>query len=875
MAFTSIKPLPVFTSQENWMSEKVSAEEIRLLVEENKQLKHHNAKLLKINQALMQRVEEGGNQSAPYATFEHSIHLAEQVREKTQKLNQALSELERKNHQLKVANKQANLFKQRFTDAIESISDAFVLLDSNAEITLQNSHFSAFLDSSNLPLETVLNPVALSKGKNKAEQNNHPLIKPVYQLSDGRWFQLNERHTSEGGRVLLYTDISALKAAEALRYDKAMAQKSLQLQDVMDNLSQGVVLFSNQQHIEVWNNRFTQLSKLSALQLQNSPSLPDLQKLTELDLHTQSVDGEDHHMQTLSDGTVLEVRVHLLKDGKMIKTYTDITERHRYAQSLQDNERRLRLITDNVPAMIAYINADLQFEFKNQVYIDWYGASAEGELISRLDKSANYTQIKPYVTRALNGESVIFESKEISNTGEPSYLLKSYVPNRDNSNKVLGFFVLIRDITQRRKNALALQKAHDQLEIRVTERTSQLQNLNQKLIDEIEERRQAQANLQTATKQAEQANLSKTKFLAAVSHDLLQPLNAAQLFTSSIVEHPLSDNLTSLVNSVSNSLDDLENLISTLVDISKLDAGVVKADKSTFKLSDLLDNLSNEYQQQSALYDVKFHYVACDSVVHSDSILLARILRNFLSNAFRYTDKGKVLLGCRRHGDKISIEVWDNGSGIAQDQLSEIFKEFKRLKASHSAYTNGLGLGLAIVDKISKVLKHPINVVSTQGKGSLFSVTVPLAHQDQHPQLKATINPLLLNSELAQCTVWLVDNDRSICQAMRQLLETWGGSIKTAESLTELKQQVDIHQDHADILMVDYHLEDGITGLDVAKQINQQRSLPLPVLMITANYNKSLKDEIKEQGLLLLNKPVKAMKLKTTMLHLLNINRKY
>ncbi|WP_413701114.1 sensor histidine kinase [Psychromonas sp. KJ10-10] len=213
--------------------------------------------------------------------------------------------------------------------------------------------------------------------------------------------------------------------------------------------------------------------------------------------------------------------------------------------------------------------------------------------------------------------------------------------------------------------------------------------------------------------------------MAAVSHDLLQPLNATQLFTSSISEHPLNESLISLVSSVTNSLNDLENLISTLVDISKLDAGVVKADKSIFKLSDLLDNLSNEYQQQSIVYDIKFRYVACTSFVNSDSVLLARILRNFLSNAFRYTDKGKVLLGCRRQGNNIRIEVWDNGSGIVADQLSEIFKEFKRLKSSHSAYTNGLGLGLAIVDKISKVLQHPINVVSTQGKGSLFSVTIP------------------------------------------------------------------------------------------------------------------------------------------------------
>lgn len=835
------------------------------LSEENRQLKHRNAKLLKINKALMQRVEEGGNQSAPYAAFEHSVHLAKQVREKTQALGETLSQLERRNRQLKK-------FKQRFTDAIESISEAFVLLDSDGRIIFQNSNFDAFLKSSNLPSETVLNLKALTEKKQhiKKTNNDEQRIKPVYQLPDGRWFQLNERCTVEGGRVLLYTDISALKEAETARYEQAMAQKSVQLHHLVDNLSQGVVLLSSEKQIEVWNSRFIQLSQLAVAQLHADPSLPFLQTLTELQLPTQPCLGSDSDVQTLNNGTVLEIRVHQLQDEKTIITYTDITERHRYQQSLQENERRLRLITDNVPAMIAYIGADLKFEFTNQVYIDWYGSSTRGLGISALDKSLNYKQIKPYVKRALNGESVIFESRELNRAGEPNYLLKSYVPNLDGSGRVLGFFVLIRNITERRINALALQKAHDQLEIRVVERTAQLSSLNQKLLDEVEERRRVQTDLLAASREAEQANFSKTKFLAAVSHDLLQPLNAAQLFTSSIIESSRDDNLTPLINSVSSSLNDLENLICTLVDISKLDAGVVRADKCTFKLSELLDNLAKEYQQQSGLYGVQLRYVSCSSLVHSDSFLLARILRNFLSNAFRYTDKGKVLLGCRRVGDHISIEVWDNGAGIEQDQRSEIFKAFKRLKSSRSAFTNGLGLGLAIVDKISKVLEHPVKVSSTFGKGSLFSVTVPLADKAYLPEVAAPQNLLLTNTELAEKTVWLVDNDFNICLAMKLLLETWDCSIITAASLADLQALVDIRNDHADILIVDYHLDDGINGLKVADQINRLRREPLPVLMITANYNKSLQKEIKEHGLLLLHKPVKAIKLKTSMQYLLN-----
>ena len=848
------------------------------LKEELAQLKSQNTKLKKINDALMQRVEDSGeNQYAPYTAFEHSVHLAEQVREKTQTLNETLAKLECSNRALKQANAKANLFKQRFVDAIESISEAFVLLDSDGRIILQNSNFANFWRDSGLPIKEGvhlkdLKELAKTRGIIRRASPGDAFASPVYQLSDDRWFQLNEHSTSEGGWVMLYTDITAVKAAESARYERGMAQKSLLLQNLIDNLSQGVVLISGQNEIEVWNMRFALISKLPPNLLRSMPSTKNLFNLTELDLAPKSTIDSDYYTQTLTDGTVLEIRDHRLNNGKIIKTYSDITERHRYAESLRKSESWLRLITDNVPAMNAYVGKDLKYQFTNQVYVDWYGWPQGGLNGLELEQSrvhSNFTQLKPYVDRALKGESVSFEIEEKNRLGEPSYLLKSYVPNRDVNGDVLGFFVLIRDITERRKNALALQKAHDQLEIRVEERTFQLQSLNDKLQIEVEERRQAQANLLKAKSEAEFANSSKTKFLAAVSHDLLQPLNAAQLFTSSLMEKPLENKTKTLLSSVVNSLDDLENLICTLVDISKLDAGVVKADKSSFKLSELLNNLVSEYQQTSEQFQVELHYVSSDVVVHSDSVLLARILRNFISNAFRYTGNGKVLLGCRRQGDHVSIEVWDNGTGIAQDQIKEIFKEFKRLKSSQIAFQNGLGLGLAIVDKISKVLEHPVRVNSTLGKGSVFSVKVPLGKISDLPQSNDPLNFILETPVLAQRKIWLIDNDANVCAGMSQLLAGWDCVVTTATSLKHLQQQVDISCDHADILIVDYHLDDGVNGLDVATEINNLRDKPLPVMMITANYSKQLKNEVKNSDILLLNKPVKPMKLKTSMLYLL------
>ena len=354
------------------MSEQALKDELALL-------KHQNAKLIKINNALMQRVEDSGeNQYAPYTAFEHSVHLAEQVREKTQTLNETLAKLESSNRALKQANDTANLFKQRFIDAIESITEAFVLLDNDGRIILQNSNFASFWSDSGLPIVEGANlndlkELAKTRGIIRRASPGDNFASPVYQLSDDRWFQLNEHRTSEGGWVMLYTDITAIKNAESARYERGMAQKSLLLQNLIDNLSQGVVLISSQNKIEVWNMRFAQISQLSPNLLRAMPNTNNVQNLTELDLAPKSSTDNYYYTQTLMNGTVLEIRDHRLNNGKIIKTYSDITERHRYAESLRKSESWLRLITDNVPAMIAYIGEDLKYQFTNQVYVDWYG----------------------------------------------------------------------------------------------------------------------------------------------------------------------------------------------------------------------------------------------------------------------------------------------------------------------------------------------------------------------------------------------------------------------------------------------------------------------------------------------------------------------
>ncbi|WP_092842757.1 ATP-binding response regulator [Modicisalibacter xianhensis] len=394
----------------------------------------------------------------------------------------------------------------------------------------------------------------------------------------------------------------------------------------------------------------------------------------------------------------------------------------------------------------------------------------------------------------------------------------------------------------------------------------ELGQVNAQLREEIRSRAAAEQRLIEAKQEAEAANLSKTKFLAAVSHDLLQPLNAARLFTSALGEHEVPDDSRRLVEHIGRSLKDVETLLGTLVDISRLDAGVLKADVAPFSAASLLDTLAQEYHQIAASQGLTLRYVRSGAVIDSDLQLLARVVRNFLTNAIRYTERGHVLLGCRRREEGLEICVGDTGPGIPDDQRQAIFLEFRRADRRRYDNDRGLGLGLAIVDRITSMLGYPVHLASRPGKGSMFSVLVPYGHlpAGQHAQEKAETIP---GSEpLAGRTVWVIDDDLAIRQGMQALLGGWGCRVITAARPDILARDAD---SRPDVLIVDYHLEEGVPdGLAVASRLHE-RWPALPILIITANHDATLKRRARMLGFAWLLKPVKPLRLKMQLLNLL------
>lgn len=848
-----------------------------------RELESENARLRSIRDALITRVESSAaHKPEPYAAFEHSVILAEQVRERTEALNAAMGELKSSNKALNKARNEAETTRQRLIDAIESIADGFVLFDHQHRLIQTNSRFRSYWATAG---EAVHPGTSIAEVKERAvtcglivEEYNDPASDgSVFLLSNERWVQMTERPTREGGLVVLYSDITDVKNSETARREQALAEKSRLLQATVDNLSQGVVLVNEAGYPEIWNDRFLSLTGLVPDNIRTDRAFSDLMVHSDVPLLTPTTPGaagsgglEQVHRRP--NGLVVEIKAHPMPDGGFVNTYTDITERFRYAETLKESERWIRVVTDHVPALIAYVGADLTVQFYNKVYEAWYGNEGQpllGRALSEIHEPHLYHRLLPRIQDALAGQNVTFEFEESNPRGEQRYMLRSYVPNTDSQGAVVGFFVMIRDITDRRRTALALQQAYDNLERRVKERTSALTGLNNQLRQEINERAAVEARLREAKLEAERANLSKTKFLAAVSHDLLQPLNAARLFTSALLEHSFGPKAEGLVRSVSTSLDDVENLLGTLVDISKLDAGVIKPDVTAFDLRDLLNNIAREFRQMALGEGLSLDFVPSSAIVESDSQLLARILRNFLTNAIRYTGQGRILLGCRRRRNSVVLQVWDTGPGIPADKLTEIFQEFKRIRPAGSPPDKGLGLGLAIVDKIARMLNHSVTVDSVVGQGSVFSVEVPLGQlQPQQPQEESALTASH-DHGLTDARVWIVDNDRAICSGMATLLEGWGCQVITAVSLDDLEARVEVASAGVDLILADYHLDNEENGVDLVADINRRRARPVPVLMITANYSNELKQRIRDQGYLLMNKPVKPLKLRSMLSYML------
>jgi Na+/proline symporter/signal transduction histidine kinase len=418
-----------------------------------------------------------------------------------------------------------------------------------------------------------------------------------------------------------------------------------------------------------------------------------------------------------------------------------------------------------------------------------------------------------------------------------------------------GLVTTFTDITPSVKAAEALERANATLERRVRERTGELTRLN--------------TELERAKAEADEANVSKTRFVAAASHDILQPLNAARLYVTSLSERQRAGDESDLVANIDASLEAVEEIFTALLDISRLDTGAMKPEIASFRIDDLLARLEVEFAPIARAKGLKLVFMPCSLSVRSDRRLLRRLLQNLISNAIKYTPEGHVLVGCRRRGDKLRIEVYDTGIGIPQAKRRAVFKEFHRLDQG-ARVARGLGLGLSIVERIARVLDCEVTLRSNVGQGpgrhepgrhgSRFSIEVPRAiGAAAVPKLRAAPRPDL--GQLDGTIVLCIDNERAILDGMETLLSGWNCRTLTAADLSEALAAINGSGLEPDGLLVDYHL-DGGNGVTAIAELRRRLGRHVPAILITADRSRHVREEARADGVHVLNKPVKPASLR-------------
>ncbi len=418
-----------------------------------------------------------------------------------------------------------------------------------------------------------------------------------------------------------------------------------------------------------------------------------------------------------------------------------------------------------------------------------------------------------------------------------------------------GIVTTYTDVTAQVAAETALAATNETLERRVRERTEELTRLN--------------AELARAKAQADEANLSKTRFLAAAGHDILQPLNAARLYAASLVERLANGanpkETGNLAGNVDASLEAVEEIFSALLEMSRLDAGAMKVELSNFRIEELFRQLRIEFEPLAKDKGLTLIFAPCSLSVRSDRRLLRRLLQNLVSNAIKYTAKGRVLIGVRRARGRMRIEVWDTGLGIPQEMQKSAFREFERLE-SGMRMARGLGLGLSIVERMGKVLGHRISLSSRPGKGSVFAVEAPIAAPAPAPveQGQETTSLALARAKpLSGMNVLAIDNEPRILEGMRALLSGWGCRVIVGASLHEVEAALGLLAPLApDAVLADFHLDDG-DGVDAIVALRWKFGPDLPAALITAERGEDMRARASKKDIVLLNKPLKPAALRS------------
>ena len=388
---------------------------------------------------------------------------------------------------------------------------------------------------------------------------------------------------------------------------------------------------------------------------------------------------------------------------------------------------------------------------------------------------------------------------------------------------------------------------------RASLRLIELRFENRDLVTQLQAQTQ---HAETAREYAEASNLDKLRFLAAASHDLRQPVHAMGLFLEALSNTELNEKQRAIHRKAQSACDALGDMLGTLLDFARIEAGVVKCEPRAFALQPLLADLEREYSPQAEAKRLHFKLRCTALWAMADSSLASLILRNLISNAVRYTTEGGILIGCRRRRNRVLIEVWDSGIGIDASQHEQIFKEFFQLANTERSRMQGLGLGLAIAQKLAAVMQTQVTIRSRPGRGSVFTVALPLATHERTEDLPSATTDMPSMSSLQGLQVLVVEDEPEVREAMQQLLASWGCCCRSAAGLSEAQALSTALA--PEVLVTDYRLRDGVTGRDVVQSVRAIVGPELHCIIVTGDTDPDRLRDATDVDALLLHKPLPA-----------------
>lgn len=641
------------------------------------------------------------------------------------------------------------------------------------------------------------------------------------------------------------------------------------LANAIETVQEGFALFNLEEELVLCNSRFG----LHMPDIQDQ-LLPGLRFTEYVDLVSRSkylslpetVTTEEWAQRRLArhadDHVVFNVRLsgnrwsqvseHRTPDGGTVVLQTDVTdimriERKERDRILDDKARLIRATLEHIDQGVCIFDNKLRL-------VGWNNRASEllAIPIFQFQMGARFKSLFDRLSTTISLEGGVADTDLLAWVNRPTNRPPLKFQMQSGGSKILsvfaqempdrGFVISFTDVTAERQSAQALYEAKELLEQRVASRTMELAD---------------------ALNDAERANASKSRFVAAASHDLLQPLSAAKLYVAALGGGLDPSEAGIVASKAESALNSVEHILEALLDISKLDSGRASVHMSTVSIKELFSQMEDAFGPVAQAKGLDLRFVATDALVRSDATYLRRILQNLLSNAIRYTETGKVLVGVRRQRNSFSIEVWDTGIGIATDQQNVVFQEFRRLNSDASA-AEGMGLGLAIVERACGLLKHPIHLRSELGRGTGFSIGVPSAKfkTQQQPDPADVGEPE--SNILASKIALLIENDESLRGALSMTMEAWGLHVLECDSESQafhLLQEIDILPD---VIVADFQLSDGKTGTDAVVALTG-RFGNLPACIVSANRSAELTEQCKSASLPLLHKPIDAQLFRMTL----------